>query len=93
MTEKCQEGFSAAAPCKVDEENQSGKVNKALDYNAATGDMKNGMFDARAKEWAKYKSFDATVVIIGDETAGSRTPSDPQQMGGHHEEHARKSQA
>ena len=61
------EGFSAAAPCKVDEENQSGKVNKALDYNAATGDMKNGMFDARAKEWAKYKSFDATVVIAGEE--------------------------
>ena len=47
----------------VDEENQTGKVNKTLDYNAATGDVKKGMFDARAKEWAKHKSFDATVVI------------------------------
>ena len=47
----------------VDEENQSEKV----DYNAATGDMKKGMFDARAKEWARYKSFDAAVVITGEE--------------------------
>ena len=59
--EKAYNGFIAQR--MVDEENQSGKVNKALDYNAATGDMKKGMFDARAKEWAKYKSFDATVVI------------------------------
>ena len=59
--EKAYNGFIARR--MVDEENQSGKVNKTLDYHAATGDLKKGMFDARAKEWAKYKSFDATVVI------------------------------
>ena len=63
--EKAYNGFIAQR--MMDEENQSRKVNKTLDYNAATGDMKKGMFDARAKEWAKYKSFDATVVITGEE--------------------------
>ena len=45
--EKAYNGFIAQR--MVDEENQTGKVNKTLDYNAATGDMKKGMFDARAK--------------------------------------------
>ena len=63
--EKAYSGFIAQR--MMDEENQSGKVNKTLDYNAATGDMKKGMFDARAKEWAKYKSVDTTVVMAGEE--------------------------
>ena len=63
--QKIYNGFIAQR--MVEEENQSGKVNKTLDYNAATGEMKKGMFDARAKEWAKYKSFDATVVVTGEE--------------------------
>ena len=50
--EKAYNGFIAQR--MVDEENQTGKLNKTLDYNAATGDMKKGMFDARAKECAKY---------------------------------------
>ena len=45
--EKAYNGFIAQR--MVDEENQTRKLNKTLDYNAATGDMKKGMFDARAK--------------------------------------------
>ena len=53
---------AAAAP-------QDGKVAKTLNINEVDEETRKGMLDARQKEWDKYRSFNAAVVVSGAEKA------------------------
>ena len=51
----------------TNEDSQEGKVARTLDFAQASDAVRAGMHGAREREWQKYKSFDATVVISGEE--------------------------
>jgi len=42
-----------------------GKIAKTLNINDVNGKTRKGMLEARQKEWNKYRSFNATVVVSG----------------------------
>ena len=48
---------------------QDGKVAKTLNINEVGEETRQGMLQARQKEWDKYRSFNATVVVSGAEKA------------------------
>ena len=65
--------FSAFAAQRVGPDaaaaTQEGKVAKTLNINDVDEETRKGMLEARQKEWDKYPSFNAAVVVSGAEKA------------------------
>ena len=61
--------FSAFAAQRVGPDaaaaTHEGKIAKTLNINDVNGKTRKGMLEARQKEWNKYRSFNATVVVSG----------------------------
>ena len=65
--------FSAFAAQRVGPDaaaaTQDGKVAKTLNINEVDEETRKGMLEARQKEWDKYRSENAAVVVSGAEKA------------------------